>query len=189
MARMEPIRDKKQAKKLAEYWLARGHFRNYALIVLGVCTALRVSDLLRLTLEDAYDGESGAFRPHIAVTEQKTGKRKAIALNRQAVQALRLLRPHRRNAYIFASNRKEVKPISRVQAWRIVKEAAKAIKAPDLIGYHSLRKTFGYHAWVSGVNPVLLMDIYNHSAYETTKRYLGVTQDDRDKVYLGLALF
>ena len=33
-----------------------------------------------------------------------------------------------------------------------------------------------------------VMDIYNHSSYEVTKRYLGVAQDDLNKAYLGMEL-
>ena len=189
MAATEPIRDKRQVRELAGYWLKRGNLRNYALIVLGVCTALRIGDLLRLEWQDVYDEASGEFRSHITITERKTGKRKTIALNRQAVNALRLLYPNRRGAYIFASNRKEDRPISRVQAWRIIRAAAEAIKLVGCYGCHSLRKSFGYHAWKSGVHPSLIMDIYGHSSYEITRRYLGIQQDDRDKVYLSMALF
>jgi integrase len=189
MAATEPIRDRKQLKELAGYWLKRGNPRNYTLIVLGVYTALRISDLLRLTWDDVYDGESGAFRSHITLTEKKTGKQKAVALNRQAVQALRLLLPYRRGKYIFANNRRDEKAISRVQAWRIIREAAEAARISGCIACHSLRKTFGYFAWKSGVLPVMLMDIYNHSSFEVTRRYLGITQDDRDQVYLKLSLF
>jgi integrase len=189
MAATEPIRDKKQLRELAGYWLKRGNLRNYAMIVLGVSTALRIGDLLRLTWADAYDETSREFRSHITLTERKTGKQKTIALNQQAVKALRLLFQHRRGEYIFASNRKDDKAISRVQAWRIVRAAAEAIGAAGCIACHSLRKSLGYHAWKAGVLPILLMDIYNHSSFETTRRYLGISQDDRDKVYLGLALF
>jgi integrase len=185
----EPVRDKKQLHQLAGYWLKRGNLRNYAMIVLGVCTALRISDLLRLTWEDAYDFERGEFRSHVTLTEKKTGKRKTIALNRQAVRALSMYFPHRRGEAIFANNRKNGAAISRIQAWRIVKTAAEAVKLVGCYGCHSLRKTFGYFAWKAGVLPVMLMDIYNHSSFEITRRYLGISQDDRDKVYLAMALF
>jgi len=185
----EPIRDKKQLKELAEYWKRQGNYRNYALIVLGVCTALRISDLLRLCWNDVYDTERGAFHSHITLTEQKTRKHKIIALNKQAVKALQLLFPHRRGIYIFSNNRKEEKAISRVQAWRIIKAAAKAVGLTGRIACHSLRKTAGYHAWKAGVLPVLLMDIFNHSSFSITRRYLGILQDDIDKVYLNMAVF
>ena len=189
MAITEPVRDKKQLQNLAGYWLKRGNLRNYTLIVLGVCTALRISDLLRLTWNDVYDEERGAFRSHITVTEKKTGKQKTIALNRQAVKALHLYFPHRKGEYVFTSNRKNEKAISRIQAWRIIRVAVNAVGAVGCIACHSLRKTFGYHAWKAGALPVMLMDIYNHSSFEITRRYLGISQDDRDKIYLSMSLF
>ena len=188
MAATEPIRDKNELHAMAEYFREKGEFRNYALIVLGACTALRISDLLKLRWSDVYDEERGRFRVHIALTEQKTGKDKVIALNERAVYALRCYFPYRRGAYIFASQKSD-RPIDRSQAWRIVHEAATAVGATGHISCHSLRKTFGYHAWTSGVSPVVIMDIYNHSNYEITKRYLGVAQDDLDKAYLGMDLF
>jgi integrase len=76
-----------------------------------------------------------------------------------------------------------------VQAWRIIHVAAEAIGETGCISCHSLRKSMGYHAWKSGVLPVLLMDLFNHSSFEVTRRYLGISQDDRDEVYLKMALF
>jgi integrase len=188
MAATEPIRDKETLKQMAGFWLKRGHTRNYAMMVLGLHTALRIADLLRLKWEDVYDWDSGAFRSHVTLVEKKTGKHKSIALNQAATRALGLHLPKTREEFIFANNRRGARAICRVQAWRIIRMAAKAIKAVGRIGCHSLRKTFGYFAWKAGALPVMLMDIFNHSSFETTKRYLGITQDDRDRVYLGMEL-
>jgi len=185
----EPIRDKNMLRMFADYWLKQGNLRNYVLIVLGVCTALRIGDLLRLVWSDVYDEKHRKFLSHITLIEQKTGKYKVIALNKQAINALNMYLPNSRGNFIFASNRKDRQAITRVQAWRIIRTAAEAVDLNGQIGCHSLRKTFGYFAWRNGTLPVVLMDIYNHSSYEVTRRYLGISQDDRDKVYKGMALF
>ena len=39
-----------------------------------------------------------------------------------------------------------------------------------------------------GILPLMLMDIFNHASFETTRRYLGITQDDKDRVCLTIAL-
>lgn len=189
MTATEPIRDRKQFKALTEYYLQKGQLRNYTMVVMGAYTALRISDLLRLKWSDVYDERSEAFRTRITITEKRTGKTKTIALNRHILGALGQCYPHRRGDFIFANNRKENRAISRVQAWRIIHGAAAAIGSDSSISCHSLRKTWGYHAWTSGtVSPVVIMNIYNHSNYEVTRRYLGVAQDDLDHAYLEMKL-
>lgn len=189
MAATEPIRDKKQFKTMAEYYLQKGQLRNYTLIIMGTYTALRISDLLYLKWSDVYDDKIQTFHTHVTITEKKTSKSKTIALHPQVLGALRQYYAHRRGTFIFASNRKEDKAISRVQAWRIIRDAATAIGLTGKVSCHSLRKTWGYHAWTSGsVSPVVIMDIYNHSSYAVTRRYLGIAQDDLDEAYLGMDL-
>ena len=53
----------------------------------------------------------------------------------------------RANDYIFESLGFENKPITRIQAFRIIKRAAEACNISGVVSCHSLRKTFGYHAW------------------------------------------
>ena len=83
---------------------------------------------------------------------------------------------------------KDGSPISRVQAYRIIRKAAEQCQLPGTISPHSMRKTFGYHAWKQGIPPVLLMEIYHHSSFTITKRYLGIDQDDRDEVFKNICL-
>ena len=189
MATTQPIRDKNQIRELAEYYLRKGQLRNYVLINLGVHTALRISDLLRLRWENVYDFEKHRIRSSITVTEKKTKKSKIIALNQAVVSALTLLaEKNAQPGRFLIENPNTGKAISRIQAYRLIRTATEALQFQTRASCHSLRKTFGYHAWKSGVSPAVIMEIHNHSSFAVTRRYLGVTQDDKNAVYLGLDL-
>lgn len=87
---------------------------------------------------------------------------------------------------IYLSREGDNKPITRQQALNILKNAAETIGLTENIGTHSLRKTWGYHAWKSGYNPVLLMETLNHSNLSVTKGYLGIKQDEINNLYENL---
>lgn len=192
MGTTQPIREKEELKKFADYYKDEHPVpRNYALIVLGLHTALRISDILVLQWENVYDFDRNAFLEHLYVQEKKTGKRNVIALNEHVKEALLLYMKTRTAApkdFIFTKNTDFSKPLSRSQAFRIVKKAAdEALHEPN-ISCHSLRKTFGYHAWKQGTPPALLMEIYNHSSYQITKKYLGINQDEKDNLFLKIEM-
>lgn len=90
MVATEPIRNKHQIRELAGYYLHKGQLRNYVLIVMGLHTALRISDLLRLRWDDVYDFEKVRVRTGITITEKKTRKVRIIALNKSIISALTL---------------------------------------------------------------------------------------------------
>lgn len=190
MGTTQPIRDKNDLKQFMEYYRTRKpNPRNYALVIMGIHTALRISDILGLRWKDVYDFERGCFLTHLYVQEKKTGKRNVIALNphiEDALCAYRNLRPSAPDDYIFTKSTDYGTPLCRSQAFRIIKEAAENVLGDEHISCHSLRKTFGYHAWKQGTPPALLMDIYNHSSYRITKKYLGIEQDERDSVFLQI---
>jgi integrase len=186
MSTTQPIRDENQARELADYYLQRGALRNYVLIIMGIHTALRISDLLRLKWDDVYDFEHNCVRDKIIVTESKTGKTRIILLNRRVVHALTLYGyAAKRGGFLFKSRKGGA--IGRVQAYRIIRAAAEALNFSSRVSCHSLRKTFGYLAWKLGISPVVIMEIYNHSSFAVTRRYLGITQDDENEAYIKLA--
>lgn len=56
MGTTQPIRNRKELQKFSTYYqTVKPHPRNYALIILGLNTALRISDLLQLQWSDVYD--------------------------------------------------------------------------------------------------------------------------------------
>lgn len=192
MGTTQPIREKEELKIFMNYYKeVQPHPRNHALIVLGLHTALRISDILSLKWKDVYDFQEKAFHKHLFIQEKKTGKQTVIALNPHAKQALmdflqtRLISPE---DYIFTKNTDFSKPLNRSQAYRIICHAAEEALHAEHISCHSLRKTFGYHAWKQGTPPALLMDIYNHSSYRVTKKYLGIEQDEKDDIFLKIEI-
>lgn len=187
MERVEPIRSEKKIQDLKKYLLGAGNMRNYTLIVLGLNSALRISDILKLKWEQVYDFESRCFKTHVSIKEKKTGKDKKFLLNQNAVKSLQVLRKELGDIkpleHIFLSRQGSNNSITRHMAIRIIKEACAAVGIKENVGCHSLRKTFGYHSWKKGVPLPVLMELYNHSNQSVTKLYLGISQDDLDDVY------
>ena len=78
----QPIKDLQELERFKRYYLeVRPNMRNYVLLILGLNTALRVSDLLALQWRQVYDFTSGTLRMHMCLVEQKTGKHSQIYLN------------------------------------------------------------------------------------------------------------
>lgn len=192
MGTTQPIRDKEALHRFMDYYLKEQPMpRNYALIQFGLNTALRISDILLLRWSKVYDFERGRYLGHISLKEKKTGKEATVALNSHLILALEGYRRERMPCaedYIFTKSTNYQMPLCRSQAYRIVRHAAEATMQEPHISCHSLRKTFGYHAWKQGTPPALLMDIYNHSSYGITKKYLGISQDERDSIFLQINL-
>ena len=192
MGKTQPIKKADDVQRFKEYYLEKKQIRNYTMVTLALNTSLRISDLLHLKWIDVYNFKANKYREHIDLVEQKTGKKNSIALNSEATKALELLRrtldTFYQEAYIFKSRIGDNQPIRRICAFRIIKKAVNDLNLEGVISCHSLRKTFGYHAWKKGVPPALIMSIYNHSSIEITKRYLSIDQDDKDEVFLGMNL-
>ena len=196
MKTAQPIRSTEDLNNFKKYYTEiHPNKRNQLLIIIGLNTALRISDILSLKWEAVYDFDQKQFKSHIILVEQKTEKNTMIFMNKNIQEILAEYKEYmsaqgknvRRYQYIFRTNGKNA-PISRTQAFRIIKEAAEYNHIPGIISCHSMRKTFGYHAWKQGVSPVLLMNIFNHSSYQITKRYLGIEQDDRDTIFEQIVL-
>ena len=190
----QPIRDIVELKKIKKYYReVKPNKRNSLLVVCGLNTALRISDILKLRWKDVYNENLLSFKSHIDVKEQKTGKKTTVFINKNLKEAFASFLKdiiakkgklcEVMEQFIFLGQKSTDKPISRIQAFRIISEAAKKCLLSHKVSCHSLRKTFGYHAWKKGVSPALLTSIYNHSSYKITTRYLGIEQDDRDEVF------
>ncbi len=179
---VEPIRDRSKIKKLYHY--LHGKDPKYGLIFkFGLNTGLRISDILPLKIKDIFM-ENGDFHDYLVIKEKKTKKEKKIKLNdtlRKNIQSYIINDKFLYDDYLFPS--KKGTYIGRIQAYRVLKEAAVLIGIENF-GTHSLRKTWGYWTYkMSKYNIGLIMDTFNHSSQNITLRYIGVNQDQKDELY------
>ena len=184
---VQPIRDKEKIKTI-KFILKNRSLRDYCLFVLGINSGLRISDLLKLRVVDILD--KGKIKERIELREKKTGKFKDFPLSkgtRQALAEYLKSREYQLNEPLFIS-RTNKGFLTRQQAYLILNDVARQVGIKEKIGTHTLRKTFGYHAYNSGYNIELIQKLFNHSALSITLRYIGITQDDMDDVYLNLDL-
>ena len=182
MELVEPIRDKKQIQGMKKYLKGQSS-RDWLLFILGINSGLRISDLLELTVESVKD------RERIVIREKKTGKAKDFPISEVCKRAIsEYLKETGINAGVLFPSRKGDKAISRIQAYRILSDAAGHVGIKEAVGTHTLRKTFGYHAYQNGVDITRIQKLLNHSAPSITLAYIGITKEELDAVYISLNL-
>lgn len=174
MELVQPIRDKNKIE-LMKLELMKSGYKNFLMFVIGINTGLRISDILVLKVSDIKD------KTHLIVTEKKTKKTKRSFINPMLkVEIDKYITGMNDDEYLFQSRKGDNAPISRVQAYRILNNAASKCGVEE-IGTHTLRKTFGYWHYKQNKDVALLQDIFNHSAPSVTLRYIGINDDIKDK--------
>jgi integrase len=186
-----PIKDRKTITAMRRY-LAHDSKRNELLFLVGCNTAFRISDLLNLRFGDLYDSKGAPIKYLFDYIEKKTGKKKNLPIPKIMDQALREYIKDFPNwqpdDFLFPS-RKGSGSIQRVQAHRIIANAAKACNVSEPIGTHSLRKSFAYHLYKeTGNNIGLVQSILNHASAADTLRYIGIDREEMDAAYMSLNL-
>ncbi len=194
---VEPIRDRKKIAQIKHLLEGAGRYRDLLLFVVGINTALRVSDLLTLRIGDMVDTQ-GNVRERFVIREEKRNKRNVVTINDSIRAALtgyldayQGIQKEPANYLFFSTHRAATdytRPLTRERAWQIIHEACEAVGLKGNYGTHTLRKTWGYHARKNGVPMELIMQKLNHTSFAMTKRYLGITDDELREAAEGLNL-
>jgi len=179
---VQPVREKVKIDEIKNE-LKKSGYRDYLLFVTGINTGLRISDLIKLKVKDIRNNT------HVVMTEQKTGKQKRFLINPNLTTVMNeYIKNLPDEEYIFKSRQGGNKPITRVQAYRIINNAVRKSGVADQVGTHTLRKTFGYHHYQLYKDIAVLQDIFNHSAPSITLRYIGINDDMKDKTIENFVL-
>ncbi|MBT2758438.1 tyrosine-type recombinase/integrase [Mesobacillus foraminis] len=187
MEYVDPIKDIDKIMEMKKL-LRKQSQRDLLLFVLGINTGIRVSDLLSLKVEDVWDGID--FKEFLYINDTKHDEVKAFYLNKSVRTELNnyfLQTDFKGCDYLFKSKKND-QPITRQQAYRIIHNAAMEVGVTGKIGTHTLRKTFGYHAYRKGIAISILKSIYNHTTPTETLRYLGIDRNDKHLVKVDVNL-
>ena len=178
IATVEPIRSKKDIKNICDWFYSKGWDKYAVLFYFGVSSGLRISDIIGLKVKEVV----GTTR--IQMREQKTGKIKEFPLNKKLIALFTdFCSGAEEEDFVFQG--RQGRQLDRSQVYRRINEACQALNIDANVGTHTMRKTFGYHFYRQFKDITMLQEIFNHTAPDVTKRYIGITQDEINQAYLN----
>lgn len=182
---VQPIRDVEKVREIRAL-LAKKSTRDELMFCFGIYTGLRISDILQFKVGDVRNKKILLVKEQKVQNTRKVNKTKHIPVMPELKKVITsYIVGKSDDEYLFKSRQGRNSPITRVRAYGILREAAKACQLEE-IGTHTLRKTFGYHIYQATKDVALLQDILNHSAPYITLKYIGVNQDAINSAYQKL---
>ena len=181
--KVEAIKEKKQIELIKK--LLKDNTRNYTLFTCGINNGLRAGDLLNIKIFQVKNKKIGDC---IEIKEEKTGKINYFYLNKSCFHSIQKLireNDYKNDDYLFLS-RKGKNKLTTYSLSRLVKKWCNEIGLNGNYGSHTLRKTFGYIQRMNyGVSWELLSKRYNHSSPSITRVYLGIGDEEVEKIMMN----
>lgn len=182
---VEAIKDMQKLLFIKSY-LSNRSPRDYCLFLLGINTGIRINDLLHLHVKDVMSIHGDIFH----FLQSTAYNNPPVYLNSSVRQALIAcindceLKHH---DFLFKS-KKTSEPITRQQAYRIINEAARKAGITEAIGTHTLRKTFGYHAYQQGIAVSFIQKRLQQGTPSETRHYIGAGEVNIDPIKIDVNL-
>jgi len=177
--------DENEVNKLLKYLQQKRLWTYYLLVRLGISTALRYSDLSKITWRQLLTGET-----NLNIIEEKSGKRREIPLPNELIGVVKSvyskLNSPNLDSMVVTLNIRTVNKQLKIYA-------AKSGVRGKRISSHSFRKTFGREVWkrnnYSEAALIKLSHLFRHSSVSTTRIYLSITQQEVNNLYCIQDLF
>jgi integrase len=177
--------------------------RNHLLVLLGLRTGFRISELLSLNIGDVWDGHTVVREISVSRARLKGGRgpkrasirSRSVPISEEVRESLRqylgmrvVQSPLEASEPLLCSSRRL--RLSRWQANRVIHEAARkaGLSSQQRLGTHSLRKTFARRIYQSsGKDLMLTRAALGHSSVSITQRYLETDAGELNRIILSLA--
>ncbi len=157
--------------------------RDRAMLELLYATGLRVSELVRLKIQN-INLEAGFVR-----TMGKGSKERIVPMGGKAVDAMReylldgrpALLKKRTSSYVFLNLRSE--PLTRQGFWKIIRQYGKQAGIQKDISPHLLRHSFASHLLEFGADLRAVQVMLGHADISTTQIYTHVTRERLKEIH------
>ena len=150
-------------------------------IIVSIYTGLRTSDVKTITYEQVRSRT-------INLTEQKTKKKRTIPVHYEMFKAVMNTTQKNQLGLIFISQKNSV--ITTQQINRLLKKVFVSLIGTHCISTHSLRKSFVRRVYENNGRTenalIYLSDMFNHSTVKETRKYLGISQEELNEIYINL---
>lgn len=178
------IKEKWQISKMKEY-LEKHSARDHSLFLLGINTGIKLQELLHLRVHEIR-GSDGEITEILSLPQYNSPPVYLNLTIRNILKKYVIENALIDTDYLFRS-RKTGEPITRQQAYRIINAAAKEAGIEEAVGMTTLRKTFGYHAYIQGIAISLIQKRLHHASPSETLHFIGIdSHSERIKLNVDL---
>lgn len=146
--------------------------RDRVLLSTAYACGLRVSELVRLRVEDIDSG-----RMQVAIRQGKGAKERRVPLSKHLLALLRAYwRAERPGSWLFP-NRLSHQPLTVSLVQRLCQRTREQTGFPKRITPHTLRHSYATHLLEAGVDLPTIQKLMGHGCLSSTMRYLHVRSE------------
>lgn len=182
--------DTKQVSNLLKLLKADEKRKELLLCACELFTGFRISDILNLTWSDLRN-----VKNEISLFEKKTGKQATRQINKEFKEIIKFCddKSAKDTDFVFtSSNHANGKSMTVQGANYIIKKVFEKYNISNAnASTHALRKTFARMIYEqNGRNDdalILLSEILNHGCISVTRKYIGLTDEKKNKAILSVS--
>ncbi len=166
---VSPIKDEKKLQAFCDE-LGKIDEKYLIMFMVGIGTGLQLQEILRLRVGDVR--QKDYFRSEIGTRDVRRDFHIPWELRQTLDRFTEGKDPG--NYLIYGHGTRMDQPLSREQAYRVLKEAGRRAGIED-VGATTMRKTFAWRYYQKTGDIYYLQDLMNHTSPSVTYRYIGVT--------------
>jgi integrase len=159
--------------------------RDRVMFLLGIKTGFRITEILSIKIGDVF--RHGGVVPELAIKASKTGEYRRVPLHPSVREEIAKYLPFRLSkggCFLFLGE--GLNPLSRSQAWNVLKRAFDLLKLHGKVATHSLRKTYCKRVYkLLHHDLVKTQKAMGHKSILSTIAYLPIDQEEIDAAILA----